>query len=769
MAHAPVSFRDGDEGEFGGGCGGGGGKPPSIANAASASASLLPVEFAQPKHLFRARGHLFEEKATFQCLPRILLQLVNGYLSLREIGVWCRTSRDIYSTCAFFRCPRNSAEGGIRPGRCVLGRAFSRSALKALLRSPLRIHVTVVDATDPEQKGLLQQGDCVELRHLPYVTSLSGHYRFEKPFDWAEELELLVAGSSSSSEGTPPIYSAAYPPFRSLTLWPHDPLVDGPSGEEGEDDEELPPGVTVVALSRHRAGAAAQNRLLAPGNLEETKEGDPPLVTASSSASPKPSFKKQPPTHAELEAEGERLIQEVQRHIAAWSCYNIKLFRVIGRFSTLEELGLTLIGDCTQWDVSGFSELSGLRTLELSVESPWHYAFAGQISEIIEYMRDVPYRQLGTFRSNALHAKHLQQITRPRSPAADAASSCADRSDIPVLSTLLFYMKVHGDGPISPYTTPSAVIAAVDRWEMMQNETYIVPQVLAKLAPEEKTDPKLAEARVHRATSAPTADDMLGLYSLMPNLRFLDLVGFADPLSTDGYRKLEAFQEVETLCVGGSHPSQLPRRAGVGDEDAESDDEGDVGGWYSQARIHRAWPLMSREFVEALRHQADKAIKIERLTICFMRMETTDTPPVAAPAVDGHENDSDGTWIASAPYPTPLHEVLARFHLSGGLYGLTLNTVVGLKDLSAVALCTTLVELTLTALNDFCATAEAFQVLAPLKQLRLLYLLQMTLPEDVLAMLKPPSALLPSLVQFVARADPLDEDEMDDHVEDPPT
>ena len=81
-------------------------------------------------------------------LPRVVMQIVNGFLSLKELGVSSRASRDHYVTAASLRCVLNSESGGMRTRWVAIGREFSWPRLKCLLRSPLRLHVSIVEATD---------------------------------------------------------------------------------------------------------------------------------------------------------------------------------------------------------------------------------------------------------------------------------------------------------------------------------------------------------------------------------------------------------------------------------------------------------------------------------------------------------------------------------------------------------------------------------------------------------------------------------------------
>jgi hypothetical protein len=96
--------------------------------SAASSASLLSAAENEahyaPVQLFRAMSSSSGQPASFSSLPRIVLQLVYGFLSLTEIGVSCRTCRDMHQTAALYRCPLNTAKGGIRERWLSLDRAY---------------------------------------------------------------------------------------------------------------------------------------------------------------------------------------------------------------------------------------------------------------------------------------------------------------------------------------------------------------------------------------------------------------------------------------------------------------------------------------------------------------------------------------------------------------------------------------------------------------------------------------------------------------------
>lgn len=690
---------------------------PTDVDAAAESApsvrddpSLLPAAFA-PTQLFRTRSSI-DTPATFATLPRIILQLVNGFLSLKELGAWCLVCRDVYATAAFFRCPLNTVAGGIRQRWLVTGREFVRPRLKQLLKSPLRIQVTIVEASDPHG-GLLHEGDCDRLRALPFLTDLHAHYKFEKPWDWADEIARLVTRealdgeadatrvesvltSSASSSSTSSVLSLSransrvvpQSPFRSLMLCPHDPEIDGSEPEEDEEDEEM--------------------------DLNAEYQGDAAASSSSSSQSQpkkkddKKKAKKKPKTQAELAAEDEALAKSESEHLARWSQVNQRLFQMLPKFGSLDTLGLNLIGECTNWDVSGFKVLQNLTTLELDVESPWNHAFARQLSEILEYVRDVPYRQLHRLQSNGLHVKHLQQLVRPRLPTD------AQQEEPPVLNTLWTF-KCYGDG------APASVRVQTDQWELEQDEAFIRPHVVRF----DDDDDEKYQKRVQAACDPLSADTILDLYSRLPNLRQLDLVGFLTPLTDEGYDRLASFAEIDTLAVGGVHPSQLrdANGGGAGDHPDEDDEE----------LLSAAMPTLADAFVRAMRDTARKEIKVDRLTVSYVKME---------------ESAAAGWTPAIDSSTTPLHDAL--FYFAPCLIELELNTVSGLKDLTAITQCTKLQVVKLTALHGFRVTKSAIESLSVLTDLRSLRLSHMILPPGLVDLLKVPSKLLPSLQDFAA-------------------
>lgn len=502
----------------------------------------LPAEYAEAGQLLRVRGDALSEPARFAHLPRIVLQLVVGFLSLKEMGVWCRTSRDIYATCAFFRSPLNTAAGGIRQRWLVFGREFSPARLRHLLRSPLRSHVTVFEATDPEA-GLVTTREHIDLlAQLPYLTDAHCHYRWDRPIDWAEPLRRLVAQAGHSDA----IRSLS--PFKALMLCPHDAAIDGGAPldedeaetlwamERAEREEEERKAKAKAGVDADAASTEAAASSSSSSSSSAPAASSPPPPASSSHFGPpskaKQKFleerkKKKPPPQT-IEEEQKRKDEE-EAHIAAWSAHNEVLLReTLPHFRGLEVLGLNLVGESTRWDVSAFRELSGLRTLELEVEPPWPHAFARQVSDIIEAIRDAPYTRLEKFQSNSLHAKHLVQLVRPN----------AAGEHVPAVRTL-FQFKVYQDEP------EDRVRAEFDAWSRDADEKWIRPWMESMAAAKHPDD----ETPVPDLTGRLTADQMLNLYAQMPMLRTSQKHGQQTKNQSASIAVASRFSHFLFLCV----------------------------------------------------------------------------------------------------------------------------------------------------------------------------------------------------------------------------
>lgn len=443
--------------------------------AASALADLLvdadTLPSAPPSQLFRVPSLGQTAPLSFSSMPRICLQLIYGYLSLNEMGVACRTCRDMAATAALYRCFVNSEKGGIRERWLGLDATHTWTYAGALARSPLRHQVTVFNSLDARWGWLSSVAQLRLLRRMKHLIEVHSHYSPDVPIDWGSEIEALVCrnrpeptmeeieqadasatvmtatgGSSvsaaaaaaaglgaetaaSSSDSLPPLsgddqlpsymraISASRPvapasQLQTLMLCPlsYEEMAAAAVAEAEATAQPSPVGGGAGARLRRAMGAAASKVSSA---LKAATRG--PSASSSSSSSgdeTKPehsyTYLLNPP---HLPADPSK--EEERATLARWSEVNADLFSRLGRFRSLEVLGLTLRGDCASWDVSGFAHLANLRSLELDMDGAAQYAFGRQLVEIIEFVRDVPYPGLLKLQSTALRSIHLRQLMRP--------------------------------------------------------------------------------------------------------------------------------------------------------------------------------------------------------------------------------------------------------------------------------------------------------------------------------------------------------------------
>jgi len=921
----------------------------TTASAASVSGTAaidaaLEAHYA-PTQLFRVPTP--GQPLTFACLPRIVLQLVYGYLSLTEIGVACRACRDAHQTAALYRCPLNSERGGIRERWVNLDKAYDWKYTYALSKSPLRLHVTVIAALNPSSGWLSSAKQIRLLRRFKHLEELHMHYSPERPVRWGEELEKLVtrtggeptieeleqddeedddeakgekkkdepsaaaaaaadgdasAAAAASSDSLPPTAPSALPvyartastltvasaqptPLVSLTLCPiggHE-LQDAIylAEEEArlareEREKALKSNQMDNSMSRLRkamsaaaskvgsaikktvgsGGAAAAGSSAAAAaademETEEQKDGVSSLaaalshssaaaaaspaaassssasaVSASASASspgddvvtathlspataaahlPVPSGIV-PPAHA-MEAPS---ALEVYNSLGKWSEINCDLFSRLGRFTSLEILGLTLLGDPTSWSMAGFKELTLLRRLEIDLQDErGQHLFGRHMVELIEIIRDAPYANLQKLQSNAIKPVHLRQIMRPRRSTRSLNLAAAAGDAGTINSTLATSASAAVSDSFSSLSVRPSTPPPPPVWSSMEelavtSEAGVPPDYAAMVAewieptierfwPEDnkteeekrKDEGDEAKSPARGAASASsnrrakrmdpswvTGDEALQMLLQLPNLRIVDLLSFFPPPSAATLRRLDSLALLDTLALGGAllQPFQA-QVLGLGDAQDWEDALNAAGDFAAMRSAMR----LDEEIVEALA-PVGKSGKIVRLTLAFMvevlpgedeaevlraaaeamggpqqAPQAAAAAAAAAPAAAATTADSAATAEAvssssSADPSIPRPFTVLLSHFAS-LLDLSLEGIFTLTDLSAVVQCTKLETLQLVSLPRL--DKHALLALAPLDRLFSVRVSGVRVSRRARKALKVPSTLMPGLREFV--------------------
>ena len=298
------------------------------------------------------------------------------------------------------------------------------------------------------------------------------------------------------------------------------------------------------------------------------------------------------------------------------------------------------------------------------------------------------------------------------------------------------------------------------------------------------------------ASAALSADDALALMTPMRNLRAVDLLSFYPCASAAGLRSLSSLSELDTLAVGGAMLS--PNQLDLGDPDGLAAQLLQLQFGEQLAGLLPNLPLgslrhamvLDDEIVAALGAVGDKGpVKVDRLTLAYIRVlkpeqseagqsgaagsaavPSPSSAAAAAPsALDGSDspNDEDRKEPSSgvAAVPTLFHTLLS--HFASSLLDLSLDSVLYLDDLSAVAQCLRLETLQLVSLRGL--PCESLRQLQPLTKLFSLRISHMFVSATVRREFAVPSALMPSLREFIADGefDPEEGQEIDGDEEGP--
>lgn len=276
---------------------------------------------------------------------------------------------------------------------------------------------------------------------------------------------------------TSSLKAATLPPFRSFKVCPHDPLVDGDAesdDEDEDDDDDVDEGESSTSTAMDASSSSSSSSQdpfsSASSYVDEHKEQMKKEAEIKREAKKKKKKNKNvPKTPAQVLAEEQRLLKEEGEITAKWTVYNSKLFGLLPKFTSLDTIGLNLIGNSAEWDVSGFKYLTNLRVIEIEVDND----FAQQMSDIIEFARDVPYRHLQHLQSNSLFTRHLQQLLRPRHP------SDPNQDDPPCWQNLHSF-KVFGRPPQFERNE------LIRRWERLHDERFVIPYLNRRPDEDEK-------------------------------------------------------------------------------------------------------------------------------------------------------------------------------------------------------------------------------------------------------------------------------------------
>lgn len=837
-----------------------GNAPAAAASSASSSSALealdsfvpppAPLPTCAPSQLFRVPSTAGPDAPalTFASLPRIVLQLVYGYLSLDELGIACRTCRDTHQTAALFRCPINTVTGGIRVRWIGLEAAHGWAYMHAVSRSPLRLHPTIFNSLDAAHGWLSSPAQIALLRRFPHLDEIHCHYSPDVPVDWAEQLEKLAlrtpvedeedaaASSAADSDALPALKSVpAYlrnasssssssaaivpSPLTRLQLCPlsWDDIVDAQDvAAAAAADADAAAGGKQSAASRlggklsktiggmakklglmWSGGATTANSAVAampatatasPASADdqtvpaaasssvadgEHKES-PPTVGAAADATPI-GPKRRPVHHGDLSLvpadvmnpphNAEPTLEQEATFGTAWTRINADLFSRLGSFRSLIALGLTLRGDPFNWSMDGFAALSSLESLELEVEYPHTLAFGRCLVEVIEHIRDVPYRSLQRLHSPSLRSIHLRQFLRP--PAEG-------QPDPPVWSMLREWSME--SSPVPP-SEQKGDMATARAWERQAQKRFW-PESTAKPSTKEKSwldkpdaEPEVIEAPIPQLS----ADDAIVLMtSRLPRLRSADLLSFAPSPSSAGLALLSRMHELDTLCLGGT-PLSMEMLAAQAHALNDGDDliahlaALNLAAGGAHGGLHSALD-MSNEIVEQLGKLAHKpGAKIDRLTLAYVKFaspapelkEGSDAASGAASVVAQESKERAEASAASSisgngevapllPAIHPFTTLLSFF--SETLLDLTLEQLSGVTDCLAIAQCTRLETLQLIALRGL--NPESLRELSSCTRLFSLRVVDTVLPRSLARDLTPPSQLLPALQELIAELEP---------------
>ena len=312
-------------------------------------------------------------------------------------------------------------------------------------------------------------------------------------------------------------------------------------------------------------------------------------------------------------------------------------------------------------------------------------------------------------------------------------------------------------------------------------------------------DAAAVAAAAPTASAALSADDALALMTPMRNLRAVDLLSFYPCASAAGLRSLSSLSELDTLAVGGAMLS--PNQLDLGDPDGLAAQLLQLQFGEQLAGLLPNLPLgslrhamvLDDEIVAALGAVGDKGpVKVDRLTLAYIRVPKPEqseagqsgatgsaaapspSPSSAAAAAPSALDGSDGpnreeerkeSSSAVAAVPTLFHTLLS--HFASSLLDLSLDSVLYLDDLSAVAQCLRLETLQLVSLRGL--PCESLRQLQPLTKLFSLRISHMFVSASVRREFAVPSALMPSLREFIADGefDPEEGQEVDGDEEGP--
>ena len=853
------------------------GNAPAAAAASSASASSsspldpldsfapppAPMPTCAPSQLFRVPSTAGPDAPalTFASLPRIVLQLVYGYLSLDELGIACRTCRDMHQTAALFRCPINTVTGGIRIRWIGLDAGHGWPYMHAVSRSPLRLHPTIFNSLDAAYGWLSSPAQIQLLRRFPHLEEIHCHYSPDVPVDWAEALEQLVlrvpvadeengaaaaAASGSSAADSDALPAAVRPvpaylrnassssssssaivpsPLTRLQLCPlswddildaQDLAAEAASGADasssgapsaasrlgGKLSKTLggmakklglmwngggAAAAAAAAASAEAAAASAATGSAASGSADDQtvaaaastgiadgEHKEAPSVTGSSAADAAAKGpKRRPVHHGDLSLvpadvmnpphKSEPTLEQEAVLSTTWTRINADLFSRLGSFRSLIALGLTLKGDPFNWSMDGFACLSSLESLELEAEYGHTLAFGRCLVEVVEHIRDVPYRSLQRFHSPSLRGIQLRQFLRPPPEG---------QPDPPAWTTLREWSMEAS--PIPP-SEQKGDLAAARAWEMQAQKRFW-PSTTAKPSTKEKSwldKPDAAPEVIEAPIPALSADDAIVLMtSRLPRLRSADLLSFAPSPTSAGLALLSRMHDLDTLCLGGT-PLSMEMLAAQANALNDGDDliahlaalnlagAGAVGG------LHSALD-MNTEIVEQLGKLAHKpGARIDRLTLAYVKFANPATEQKEgsdaaasgsasagaeskehAEATGASSSSSSGSGAVAPLLPAihPFTTLLSFF--SETLLDLTLEQLSGVTDCLAIAQCTRLETLQLIALRGL--DPESLRELSSCTRLFSLRVVDTVLPRSLSRDLTPPSKLLPALQELIA-------------------